>query len=365
MSVFKKYNGKRITSKYKDAKFYMWKRIGKGKILHKVLSDAQTKEQAEIAERKEIEKVFNKRYGIADNETTFTKFVDTTYKKYVKQHNVDIVGKGIFIAELKKFFKNKLLVEITAQDCRDYQFMRKHKKTRFGAKRSPSSVNKETSTLSKIFTLACQKGILERNPMQYVVKLEEPKARRRLLTDAQKESLWKELEKDEFLYQIVTLAINLPLRKGQLLAITKEAVDFSTSTLMAVSSKKRPPRPVPMNSKVAAVLKELCDKVPSGHLFLYKGKPIRDFKKRWHTALLNAGINKEDGSREENYHFHDVRSWFSQRLLKRNQNKKVIQDLFAHSDASITDIYLTSDEEMMFEAVRSLDDDVIQNEGVN
>lgn len=362
MTVFKKFQGKRITSKhpeYANARWYCWRRIGKGRIIHKALPEAQTKQQAETAERLEVEKVFNRKYGIVED-VSFSDFTNKTYRKYVKQHNENVYVKDLFIKELNKFFGKKFLSQITAQDCRDYQFRRKNAKTKHGAKRSPSSVNKETSTLSKIFTLACQEGLLERNPMQYVVKLTEPPARKRLLSEAQKESLWKELEKDEYLYNLVTLALNLPMRRGQLLAITKESVDFDLGILKAIKSKGREPRNIPLNGKAAEVLKYLCSKVEKGDLFL-----IKDFRKRWHKALIDAGINKEDGTREENYHFHDIRSWLSQRLLKRNTNSKVIQNLFAHSDESITDIYLTADEMMMADALRSLDDPTIQTEGLN
>jgi len=362
MAVFKKWKGKRVTSKHPDyaaARWWCYKRIGKGRVIHKSLPEALTKAQAETAERKEVEKIFNQKYGIIED-ISFSDFVDKTYSKYVKQHNQNVYVKNLFIAELKKFFGNKFLASITAQDCRDYQFRRKNTKTKHGNKRAPASVNKETSTLSKIFTLACQEGLLDRNPMQYVVKLDEPKARQRLLTPAQKEALWKELEKDEYLYNLVTLALNVPLRRGQLLAITKESIDFDLCLLKAIPSKGRKERNIPLNGKAVEILKSMCAKVGSGKIFL-----ITDFRKRWYPALINAGINKEGGTREENYHFHDIRSWFSQRLLKRNTNSKVIQNLFAHSDQAITDIYLTSDEQMMFEAVRSLDDDVMEIRGEN
>lgn len=362
MSVFKKYKGQRITSKhpnYAEARWYCYKRIGKGRVIHKSFPEAQNKQQAETAERKEIEKVFNRKYGIIED-VKFEDFCEKTYLKYVRQHNENVYVKQLFIAELNKFFGKKLLTSISAQDCRDYQFRRKNTKTKHGNKRAAASVNKETSTLSKIFTLACQEGLLEHNPMQFVVKLKEPEARKRLLSSAQKEALWVELEKDEYLYHLVTLALNMPLRRGQLLAITKESIDFDKFILHAVKSKKREARIIPLNNTAIETLKTLCSKVNSGDLFI-----IKDFRKRWYRALLSAGINKEDGTREENYHFHDIRSWLSQRLLKRNTNSKIVQNLFAHSDQSITDIYLHSDFDTMMEAVRSLDDDLIEVKGAN
>ena len=98
------------------------------------------------------------------------------------------------------------------------------------------------STLSKIFTLACEEGILERNPMQYVKALPEPLPRRRLLSEKQKEALWTELEEDTLLYRLIVLAVNLPLRRGQPVAITEDVIDFEHEHVFVIGSTGRPPR---------------------------------------------------------------------------------------------------------------------------
>lgn len=359
MSVFKRFKGKKINSKDKNwsrGTWYIWKRIG-GKIIHKAVPEAQTKEQAETAERREIELLFNKKYGAQDSPTTFAQFVDATYTKYVEQNNINKKAKEFYCAELKKFFGKKLLSDITPQDCRDYQYKRQHSKTRFDQKYSPSSVNREMSTLSKIFNLACEQEILERNPTQYVKQLKEPPPRKRLLTEAQKEKLYQEVAKDVFLYRVVRLALNLPLRAGQILAIRKEDVDFERNILTVIASKGRDSRPVHLNKNAADILKELSVDVSAGHLLLVKGKPVKSFGKRWRSALVRAGINKENGTREDNFHFHDMRTWFSERLIKRGVHAKAIQGAFAHSDSSISDIYINVDP-LVVDALDRLDEEV-------
>jgi integrase len=205
------------------------------------------------------------------------------------------------------------------------------------------------STLSKIFSLACEEGILDRNPMQYVKALPEPPPRRRLLDENQKEALWRELEKDTLLYRLIVLAVNLPLRRGQLIAITEDVIDFENEQILVIGSKGRPPRLVPINATAAAVLRAMIDNEQLPF-------PVKDFRKRWHTALRNAGINKRGGTREENYHFHDLRSYFASELIKRNTNPLIVQNLFAHSDMSITTVYAQTDNKLMLEAVKRLDD---------
>lgn len=338
MSVFRKYQGKRITPKDKKwakGTWYVWKRID-GRIIHKALKGAQTKAEAEAAEREIIRKAFNQRYGITDNTTLFREFAEGPYRQYVEQNNVNKVTKYQYISLLCDVFRSQLLCQISPQDCRNAQ-------VQFARKYSASSVNLIMSTLSKIFTLACQENILDRNPMAYVTRLKEPPPRNRLLSKEEKERLWVALEKDKLLFHLVTLAVNLPLRRGQLIAITPTAVDLQNGLLSVIASKGRSSRMVPLNSIARHTLQAMLD---MGALpFPLKETGVR---KRWVKALKRAKI--------ENFRFHDLRKLFAAELRRHGMHTKTIQDLFGHSSPRITDIYLPTEFETMREAVNSLDD---------
>ena len=351
MAVFKRYKGERITAKhpaYSKARWWVYKRL-KGRTIHQAIPEARTKEEAELAERQLVKTAFDRAYGVADTTTTFEQFVESKYRKYVDQHNVNKGAKNLYIRLLLEHFKKTPLQTITPQDCRDCRsrLQRRSNKRQKGGL-SASSVNRVMSTASKIFSLACEEGILDRNPMQYVKALPEPPPRKRLLTPQQKENLWQELEKDPLLYRLVVLAVNLPLRRGQLLALDERVIDFEQERIYVIRSKGRPPRLVPINATAATVLRAMIadEQLPF---------PLKDFRKRWHPALIRAGINKPEGTREENYHFHDLRSYFASELIRRNTNPLVVQNLFAHSDMSITNIYAETEADLMLEAVKRLD----------
>jgi integrase len=328
----------------------------RGRIIHQSIPEAQSKADAEAYEAKLISDLLKRRLG-ASQDISFAQFVDKQYDKYVRQNNVNIGAKLLYIRELKRFFGKMMLADITAQDCRDYQFKRKNSKTHDGRSRAPASVNRETSTLSKIFTLACQEGLLERNPMQYVVGLKEPPPRKRRLTNAQRERLWKELEMDPLMFRLVQLSVNLPLRRGQLLAISPEAVDLSNGLLSVIASKGREPRTVPINATAAMTLHRMIqdNQLPF---------PLKDFRKRWGPILIRSGINNEGGTREENFHFHDLRTEFGSEMIRKNVNPKIVQQLYAHSTPAITDVYIAEDLDEMAEAVKRLDEDVQNSEVV-
>lgn len=339
MSVFRKYRGKRITSKDKNwskGVWYVYKRLGEGRVIHRSIKGATTKQQAEEAERKLIEQAFNQRYGIADNTTTFKEFAEGVYTQYVEQRNINKTAKRQYIRLLCDVFKSQPLAGITPQDCRNCQ----DRMARKGY--SASSVNLIMSTASKIFTLACQENILDRNPMQYVSRLKEPPPRDRLLTKEEKERLWKELEKDELLFRLVTVAVNVPLRRGQLLAITPDAIDLPQGCLFVTASKGRATRAVPLNSSASRTFRQMINdcQLP----FPLKETGIR---KRWNKVLKRAEI--------ENFRFHDLRKEFASELIRQNVNPNIVQKLFAHSDMRITNVYMHSEMAELKAAVNTLD----------
>src|SRR6185369_10101709 len=275
---------------------------------------------------------FNHKYGII-TDTPFAEFADGPYTNYVKQNNVNIANKTLYIKLLKKKFGKALLTDITPQDCRDCQFWLQNKY-------SASSVNQIMSTASKLFRLACEEGLLERNPMQFVKKIKEPPPRSRLLTEKEKERLWIALEKDDLMRHLVLLAINLPLRRAQLLAITPDAIDLDNGVLITIQSKGRSARPIPLNITAINTLRLMLSKsiLPF---------PLKDFRKRWRRALNDASI--------ANFRFHDLRKEFASELIRNNVNPNIVQQLFAHSDMKITNVYMHAEMSELADAVKTLD----------
>jgi integrase/recombinase XerC len=353
VGVYKRHKGKRVlpgSKGYDQGTWYVYRRIRGSKTIHRSIPEARTRQQAELAERRLVEAAFNRRYGVGDS-TSFREFADGPYTRYCEQNNVNIGAKRLYIRMLVKEFRGDILSEITPQRCRDVQ-------ARIRAKASSaSSVNRIMSTLSKLFTLACQEGILDRNPMQFVKMLKEPPPRRRLLTIEEKERLWEELEKDTLLKRLVTLATNLPLRRAQLLAITPDAIDTQTGSLLISPSKGRAARLIPLNNTAAVTLSRML----ADHQLPF---PLKDFRKRWHRALIAAGINKPGGKRGENFTFHDLRREMASSLIRQNVNPEVVQKLFAHSAMNITQVYMASTMEDLTEAVKRLDDNIQESEGV-
>lgn len=183
---------------------------------------------------------------------------------------------------------------------------------------------------------------LDHSPMTFVKMLKEPAGRDRILSKDERARLWQELEKDDLLFPLVTLAVNLPLRRGQLLAITPDAIDLDNGRLVASASKGRGGRTVPLNSTALNTFRQMLSNglIP----FPLKSTGIR---KRWLKSLKKAGI--------DNFKFHDLRHVMATDLDRNGVSRERINKLYAHSDMRMTSIYINPEFQDMADAVRTLD----------
>ncbi len=110
MSVYKRYNGKRVSSSHPDyskARWWIYKRL-KGKVIHQSVPEAKTKQEAELAERQIIKASFDHSYNVTDTTTTLASFIDEKYRPYVQQNNVNKGAKELYIRLLLGYFKKQL-----------------------------------------------------------------------------------------------------------------------------------------------------------------------------------------------------------------------------------------------------------------
>ena len=318
-------------------------RLRGGKEVYRSIPEASTLKQAKLAEQAAKNAIFEQKYGIFVDETTFAEFVDDVYFQYIETHNVNVYSKKLFTKTLLRFFGDMRLRDITPQDCRNFIKARKRHITIHGRKLSNASINKELSTLSKIFNIAIEERKLESNPMRPVKILKEAKPRERILTPKEKERFDAVISEDELLHPLSLIAMHTGLRKGQILAIRAEDVDFEMRTVCAIASKGREARRVPLNQTMVRVFEKLLADYPSGELF-----PVKDFRARWNRAMKRAKI--------DDFHFHDLKHAFGTELIRRGSSPDLVQMLFAHSDRKISEIYMNQKLELMAREVERLDD---------
>ncbi|NOQ87025.1 MAG: tyrosine-type recombinase/integrase, partial [Deltaproteobacteria bacterium] len=131
---------------------------------------------------------------------------------------------------------------------------------------------------------------------------------------------------------IVLVALNTGLRKGEIFSLRKQDIDFDRTMLHISDSKNNESRDVPINDTLHVTLKSLVDAAgdPQGYIFVnpQTKKPYDDVKKSFKTALKKAGI--------EDFTFHDLRHTFASHLVMTGTDLMTVRELLGHKDITMT-----------------------------
>jgi integrase len=154
--------------------------------------------------------------------------------------------------------------------------------------------------------------------------------------------------KSKHLEAIIITALNTGMRKGEILSLKWENVDFKNSYITIERSKNGEIRRIPMNKQLTTILKNVRElKRSTEYVFSNNGKPCTDIKTGWWRALRDTEIT--------NFRFHDLRHTFGSRLGMAGVDIKTIQELMGHMDIKMTMRYSHPTPEHKRKAVEILD----------
>jgi integrase len=309
----------------------------------------------------------------------FAKFVDRVYLPFTKEHHASYRHDEFRCEMLKRHFAGKKLDEITPLVVTG--FIRKRLKsktvrkevfpdgTKINKERSPTTVNKEVTLLSSIFLMAIRERVTTYNPCNELpksVRDEIParyKRERRLSSEEAQKLFGVGLQgRRGHLYEIAEVALLTGMRKGELLRLEPEHVNFGQTVktfvinrrkidifpnwLIIPKTKNRKPRVIPMSRRVRQRLEALCADATRGkYVFgsVRTGGKITDIKRGWKSACEAAGIT--------DLRFHDLRHEWSSRAADLGILEHVRRDILGHSSGSMTGDYTHASPEAKEEAM--------------
>ena len=292
------------------------------------------KVKGEIAEGKWFERSLGE-------QKTFREMIE----KYVQEH-IPPRSMKPYLANIKafeKFFGDRPLKEITPGLVNDF---RKRLKSEGAA---VNTINHKIAVLKRMFSIAWKEWEwFDRNPIAQVSMEPGANKRDRWLTEQEEDSILSHSE--AWMKEIVTFALNMGMRLGEVINLTWDNVDFLRRTVMVTQSKNNEPRTIPMNATVFEMLKEKskvrsisCDKV-----FQTDNKPFKDHQIQYafNKACERAGIS--------DIHFHDLRHTFATRLVQDDKDLYKIQRLLGHKLPSMTQRYAHHSPESLRSCVDAL-----------
>lgn len=318
----------------------------------KAVPEARTQYQAQVAEAKARDAVFEGKYGQKVCTTTFREFVEKTYLPWAKENKRSWRNDVSRAKPLIAFFGKRRLSDVTRFLIEQYKKERRNSFNGRGEVRSPSSVNRELELLSRIFSLAVERGDVEGNPFKGVKKLATDNLITRYLTPEEEVRLMSVLTgRRAHLRPIVLMGLHTGMRRGEILSLRWEQVDFARESIQLLRTKSGKPRPVPMNSVVRNVLLEQRERITdSEYVFPNRrtGKPLADIKNAFTSALKKAGI--------EDMRFHDIRHTAGTRMADAGVPITAVSDILGHADVRTTMRYAHATDESRRRAVKALEE---------
>ena len=205
-----------------------------------------------------------------------------------------------------------------------------------GTSRNTSTVNRYMSSLSGALRYASRNlRWIDDNPCANLLKLKEKPKERRILSENEVIRLLEACKKSRncYLYCITLIALTTGARKGEIVSLSWDCIDFDNQIALIKDSKNGKPRRIGL---VNSVVQELCqlhkNRNLSNHLCL-PARPLLylDIKKAWESVLKKTGI--------EDFVFHGLRHHFASIGGQIGATGVQLRAQLGHSTSSMTDHY--------------------------
>ena len=148
---------------------------------------------------------------------------------------------------------------------------------------------------------------------------------------------------------VVTVALNTGMRRGEILDLQWEHVNFIARTIFIAKSKTGRTRTIPMNDIVFKELMMLKQDAGTRDFVFSVSKTgvnIDSIKTGWRHACEDAGL--------VNLRFHDTRHTFATRLRANGVHEWDIRDLVGHTSVRMTSVYTHQTPANLCHAVNTL-----------
>jgi integrase len=298
-----------------------------GQTYKRRLPSDTSKELAEALEGKLKSDLLLESFGIEQKkDIDLTAFLAEHFLPFAETHYSVEGYKGVIVIckDLAKFLHGKTIRKISAADIDRYKTYRQSLKTQHKTIRTPGTIHRELSIVSKIFSVAIKNEFLEFNPCS---RVERP-----IINNLQDKIIPKD-KLDEFIKAIkspvardvAVLILNTGLRQNDALGLKKENVDFNEKTITLIQGKSKRVVHIPLNDTVLEILEKRKD----FHATLFFPNPktkqqIKSIKKALATAGTATKLGKI-GTRV-------LRRTFATLLDEMNFSPTVVARLLGHSD---------------------------------
>ncbi len=246
--------------------------------------------------------------------------LSSEYIEYIELHKKSFKRDMTSLRKLRAEFGDIRLNKITPFDVEKYK-MKRRKEV------SPASVNRELACIKYMFNLAIKWGKTTKNPVKDVKLFKEKNRRLRFLNEDEIIRLIDSCS--DQLRPVVITAIYTGMRRGEILNLKWDDIDFNRNLIQIDETKSGSPRDVPMNDFLRQTMLELKSRSSQEYVFVNRlGKPYRDVREAFERALKKAEIS--------DCTFHTLRHSAASLLIMSNVDLVTVKEILGHKTIQMT-----------------------------
>lgn len=293
------------------------------------------------------------------------KFIDD--RKIEGMRNVGRI-KG-FLKQFRAYFGKMKLKDIEYEEVVAFRNYRLSIPTHYKKTRNIATMNRELSSLRRVFNIGIRKGWITRNPVNMGEPLIEKSAERRrdriLTLEEEKRLLDACTGKRKHIRPLIILLLDTGARRGETLLLKFSDLDFENRliTYQALNTKTLKKRQIGMTNRVYNELQKLwenSDKNEDSMVFNFK-----DVRDSFEVSCQEAGI---ETGRPFGITIHSLRHTAATRLINGHLPVQMVSRILSHENPITTYRYLSSTDETLrkavsiFESIQTENDCKTQNQ---
>jgi integrase len=194
----------------------------------------------EIRDKKEKSELFFEAHGVSERkETLYEDFLVDIYLPFIEKNRCKTTfDQAVICRSSLKFLKGRTFRSIRPADIEKFKTHRMNLPTIHDRERSGSTIAKEISHISKVFSMAIRNDLCEYNPCSRVEMPQFDNVQDKVLRSEDEERLFAEFKSD-WARDVCKVILNTGLRQNDILGLTKFQVDWQTGDIVLVQGKTR------------------------------------------------------------------------------------------------------------------------------
>lgn len=348
--------------KNKKVRYHIVYRLPEGKQVWRSLASFENCDPCSLKDAREIESKYNvckkeNRLEVFERrpEATMTlKELSEWYLKLEKVRALKSYWRVVYALDnFNKALGHMVVKKITSVDLENYQAARK------AEGKADATIDQEIGAAKSVINKAFENDLVSGKVLRTfksVGKMLKPRANKRDKVLSVEQALSFAENCPSHIRPVFMTAYWTGMRKGEILNLTWDRIDMKEKLIRLAGNdtKSGRSRTIPISQALFDVLKGIPRAIHVPHVFLFRGKPIRDIRTSIKQGCDGAGI-AYGRFVEGSFVFHDIRHTFNTDMRRAGVHLSVIMAVMGHEDPGMFFRYDTVDVEDLRQAMTRLE----------